>query len=120
MFALTEAIEISAIFLLSRRLHLAGFRTAAIAFVATLITHPFAWMANQALAPWLSNQSVESFWVLWATASLGIESFAILVEAAWYRVALPLETSTALAWSTSANAASFMAGLALYFSGLAA
>lgn len=120
MFLLTQAIEVPIAMLLSRQWSIAPIRSAPAALVASCLTHPFVWMANQASAPLLAHAGLAAYWLLWCALFLVLESGAILAEAAWYRYALRASTTRCLILSAIANASSFGIGLALYFSGFIA
>jgi hypothetical protein len=97
-FALTELVEVP-IYLValraSRRSSLARF---AIAFGASLITHPLVWFVIPELFATLAYR----------TRVLIAEGFAIAVEAAYLAA---FRQRFALRWSITANAASFALGL---------
>jgi acid phosphatase family membrane protein YuiD len=90
-FALTQAIELP---IHARALRHRERRVAwAAAFMASALTHPFVYLSYPTLASKLG----------WAPGLVIVESFAVLVEAAWLR---RLGVRDALLWSLVANAGS--------------
>lgn len=74
----------------------------AVAFGASLITHPIVWLASRPLTPLLG---------IWTYIALA-ELFAWLVEAAYMRA---FGLKRALMWSAIANGASFGLGTVAHF-----
>jgi hypothetical protein len=106
-FGLTEAIEIPIVLALTRSSPPVGgmpaWRRAAIAFFASLATHPIVWFVIPELA--LADTTRIALSEAWATGA----------ELAFYWVALPtLGVKRAAIVSVAANAASFGAGLLLW------
>jgi hypothetical protein len=103
-FAITESVEVP----IYRR----GLKVSVpIALGASAITHPLVWFAMPLLTPRLVN----SLWrggLAWSVAytigcNVPAETFAILVEAAYFRA---LGKSSAFKWSLIANLASVAVG----------
>lgn len=80
------------------------FRAAMIAATSTLVSHPFAWMANSV---WLHH-------LPFFERALVIEIGVVIFEAAFYYWLLPLRIRDSLLVSLLANAASFAAGLLIF------
>jgi hypothetical protein len=76
---------------------------------ASLLTHPFAWWANEVGLIALP---------FWQRAAI-IEVSVVILEAILYRFALPLQAKRAIGASLLANSASFGFGLLLYALGVA-
>ncbi len=99
-FAFTQIVEVP----IYRRAFRCGFWEA---FGASAITHPLVWWFNASHA----------WHVSWVWRAAACESFAWLVEAAYFRFVFG--RSRALLWSFAANGVSFSLGLACwYFLGL--
>jgi len=92
-FFLTQAVELPIYAMVLASRYGRTWRTLALAFGASAITHPIVWF----VVPW----RLWSYWTCYAVA----ESFAVLTEAV-YLVVLGLKPARALAWSLCANAAS--------------
>ncbi len=99
-FALTQAVELPIYVRALRERPPAIERLGpalAVAFAASLLTHPIVWFVIPKLVPGE-----------WLTMVLVAEAFAIAAEAAWLRA---FGLRRALAWAAFANAASVLVGL---------
>lgn len=102
-FGLTEVVELPIVVLLTRALPAPAYKRAAVAFVATLATHPIVWFVVPALGLGEPARVVAS------------EAWATLGELFIYLIALERTTwRRAAVVSLVANAASFGVGLALW------
>jgi len=102
-FAVTEGVEIPVVIVATRVLGLAAWRRAAIAFFASLATHPIVWFVIPELG-------------LGETARIGLsEVWAVVAEAILYAVALDgIGWRRASLASLVANSASFGIGLLMW------
>lgn len=80
------------------------WRAAMIAAASTLVSHPFAWLANTV---WLNH-------LPFFERAMVIEVGVVLFEAAFYYWLLPIRVRDSLLVSMLANAASFGAGLLIF------
>lgn len=103
--ALTLAIEIPVVVALAWRIENDRLRLVLIAAAATLLTHPFAWWANETLVDW-------PFYTVRAPL---IEGAVVVAEALLYRVVLFSTSKGALVASALANTLSFALGLVVYY-----
>jgi hypothetical protein len=102
-FGLTQLIEVPVVTALTRNLAAPAWRRAALAFFATLATHPIVWFVMPELGMSEPMRYVAS------------EGWAFGAELVFYRVAMPGATwGVAALASGLANGASFAAGLLAY------
>jgi hypothetical protein len=100
-FVVTAAVELGVLVPWLRTAEPRLLRRSAIVFLGQMATHPWVWFVLPAL-PFAHA-------VYWAIA----ETFAVLVEAALYRLTLPLGWRRAVLMSFLANLASVLVGLVL-------
>lgn len=107
---LTLLIELPCVWLVSRRWAASAPRPLprllAVAALAQLLTHPFAWHGHEWLASRLSQEQALQGW-------LAIESLVVLVEAVVLTCGLSWRWQQGLAASLFSNAASATAGYVL-------
>ncbi|GMV39680.1 MAG: hypothetical protein AMXMBFR64_13960 [Myxococcales bacterium] len=98
--ALSLVVEVPVVLAVARRA-CSAVRLALIAVAATLVTHPFAWLANG----WIP--------LPFAPRAALIEASVVVAEAVIYGRLVPLGAPRAALASVMANAASFAVGLVL-------
>ena len=102
-FALTQAIEVPIVVVLTRGSSLPAWRRAGVAFLASLATHPIVWFVIPELGLGEPARYVAS------------EGWAFVGELLLYKLLLAdLSWARAAAVSFGANAASFALGLVLW------
>jgi hypothetical protein len=102
-FGLTQLVEVPVVTRVTRGLPAPAWRRAALAFAATLATHPIVWFVIPELGLSESLRYAAS------------EAWAFGAELVFYRLAMPGATwGRAAAASGLANGASFLVGLAAY------
>ena len=102
-FGLTQVVEVPVVVAMTRAVPSAAWRRAAIAFVATLATHPIVWFVMPELGLGEPMRYAAS------------EAWAFGAETAIYAATLPgLSWPRAAAVSAVANGASFVLGLLVY------